>query len=243
MNPIDAGILIVLLLGFILGAAKGLARLLVGALAFVASIAVAAAYHTQVAQLLDGQFHLVGKLAAFFSRRLALTPELLRLRAPSLAPEHVERLVGLLRLPEPFSTSLVTYLDRLAGTVAAGSGLASAARPETAAQALSLTVGTALVRGLAFLLILIIVALVFRLLTPLLAGAMTAVTGHGLSALAGGLIGLGLAGLGVAIILGLAVPFLGLAGYTPWIEALTTSRLSGWFLQVFMTIGPWSARP
>lgn len=240
MNPIDAGILIVLAIGFVLGAAKGLARLIVEAVAVVASIAAAVTYHDQVAAFLDGRFHLVDRLAAFFAGRLSLPNELFSLKAPALTPEHIDKLVSLLRLPEPYATSLATYLDRLAGTVTAGTGLPSATRPESVGQVLTTTVATALVQGLAFFLLLCVVGLVFHFLVPLLAGALTAVTGHGLSMLAGGIIGLILAGLAVAIVLGLAVPVLGLAGNAAWNEPFARSRLGIWFLQAFSTFGPWT---
>lgn len=240
MNPIDAGILIVLAIGFIMGAAKGLARLIVEAVALVASIAAAVTYHDQVAVFLDRNFRLVERLAAFFAKRLSLPDEVFALRPPALTPEHVDGLVNLLRLPDPYATSLATYLDRLAGTVTAGTGLPSAAPPENVGQVLTTTVATALVQGLAFLLLLCLVGLLFRLLAPLLSGALTAVTGQGLSTLAGGVIGLLLAGLAVAIVLGLAVPVLGLTGAAAWNEPFARSRLATWFLRVFSTFGPWT---
>ncbi len=238
MNPIDAGILIVLLAGLVVGAVRGLARLLVGAVGFVLSLAAAIIYHGRLAAYLESSWGLTARISAFLATRLTLPPGMAGAPPTALTPGLARQLTAFLRLPEPYASSISGYFARL-GAAAVSSG--NTAGPTSLNQLLATTLARAIVDGLAFVLIIGLISLAFRLLEPMLAGALGFITGEGLNRLGGAVVGLAMAVTLVTLFLGFAVPFLAMTEYQPWVRSLASSRLATWFLQAFTIFGPWTA--
>ncbi|MHB0884806.1 MAG: CvpA family protein [Bacillota bacterium] len=233
MNAIDAGILLVLAAGLIFGFMKGLARLVFEAIGLVASLAISVIFHDRLAGYIEGAWHLSTRLSAFLAPRLAL-PGLTGGASSVLSPGFAHQLTVALKLPEPYASSVSAYITKLS-TVAAAGG-AGGGLNQVLAQALA----GAVVDGLAFAILLIGVSLAFRLLTPLASKAFDLAAGEGLNRAGGALIGLILAGLLVAVALGLATPVLTMTNDQGWVRAVSSSRLAPLFLRAFTIFGPWT---
>jgi len=238
MNPIDLGILILLLSGLMIGAARGLARLLLHALGFFGSVLAAYAYHDRLAAYLGSTWAITPRLTGFLASRLTHLLGVSGTQPVLPVPEQSRQLITLLKVPEPYVSFFTSYLGKLTATASAGT-----TGPITPDRILAAALAVIAVDGLAFFLIMAIVSLAFGWLEPLLAGAVRVVIGDTFNRLAGAGAGLIMAGASIALILGFAAPFLALLGGGEWGHAMTTSHLAGWFLQAFGAIGLWRMVP
>ncbi|NPV26775.1 MAG: CvpA family protein [Firmicutes bacterium] len=234
MNWVDAVILALLTLGAIEGYRRGLAKSLLGIISYLAALAVALIYYQRAAEFLDKQFHLTAKIAGFLLNYLRLPSPVYSIK---LAPSPVDQMLNVLRdLPLP--AVYQELLRQQMGTMF----LQPAGLAASIAEAIAQMIASSIVRGVAFLLLVFVVARGFQLICGVVGLVFYGRSHGGLDRLLGAGLGVLSKGVTLSLVLGLVAPFFSfmslgqLVGQPACValsEAINHSVLAPYFIEWF----------
>lgn len=203
MNIVDLIIVVFILLGAAGGYSKGFVASLVGLFSRIIGLIAAFSYYPLAAKWLDAEFGLKEYISEFLQAQLQLPQPVAEFRLGKLPLLDASNYLDSISMPEPLKTQLLVYLDRLEGI--------TSPLQFSLGEIINQYLASALISGLAFLLIWFGVDLLLRILAKLFSGAIKNTAFGFFDRLAGLVMGAALTALVLTVCIGLITPVLQLA--------------------------------
>jgi len=232
VNSVDVAILCFLAIGLISGARRGFFGIVFSLASWVGALVLAFLWREPVAKVLDARFDLTPAVSRLFAQSLAI-PGTASAPAEAVAEggRPLGELLAGLPVPETLKPALIDKIDAMISSgIAQGATLGELVLRSLAGIALN---------AIAFLLIFIAARLVLGVVARWLASGLRHVVGSGPNLLGGAAVGAAQNALLTAIALGLVTPLVAMGGFASAANALASSSLAPFFIQIYDSLNLW----
>jgi uncharacterized membrane protein required for colicin V production len=227
MNWVDWGIVVIVAIATLSGLRRGMILTLTGLAAQIGSLIAAFVLTRPVSVFLETRFAWAARLATWLAGSIRLPADFATTKVSELTSGELWTMLEQSGLPEQYQDAIVTWIAESPGTSQA-----------TLAEFIHQSLGMLLLNVLVFVGLLILTRWLIRAFGRGVSDAAHTVGAGGIDRLGGMALGLLQGAVAVALILGLALPFL--ATWAPAVvAAVNASLLSPWLIQGFHLVAPW----
>jgi len=205
LNIVDLAIIVAVLLGAAGGYRKGLVGSLVGFFSSILGLVAAFIFYPQLARFLNTRLALQEKMSAFFHQHLSLPQPVSQFRLGQIPLPDISKYLDGLDLDASLKLRLFSFVEKLKASL-------SLPLQSTLGDIANQFLATVLVSALSFLMIWIAVSLLFQVFAKLYSATIRNTFLGSFDRLGGIAAGTALSILTLTVIIGLAMPFLELAG-------------------------------
>jgi len=226
LTVVDVSIIALLLGALAIGWARGLVQLLTGFAVFLLSMIVAGRYSLHVVEWLNRSWGAQEWLVALLERRVSVPPEAGRVPASAIPWERVLEILANLDLPMNYKQELAEQISKWSG----------AAGNQTLAKYLFELIATALLNGIVFIVLALLLGWILTLIARLVSDQVKELPLVGaLNRWLGAIAMLIQATILLSLLVAMIVPLLSVYGFS-FIDAVNRAHLTPHFVEIFQWI-------